>query len=331
MGLQPGQMNNTDRSAFVFSPSELGFERPVAQDGYAWWYVDGLSDDGAYGFTIIAFIGSVFSPYYAWARRRGRGTPYNHCTFNVALYGRDKRRWAMTERRLGSLHRAHDSVGIGRSAMKWDEKSGLTIIINERSMPWGRPVRGTIKLTPEAIFDTAYTLDEAGKHLWRPIGPRSRVEVSLDHPDLKWSGHGYFDSNFGDEPLESAFSTWDWSRTDHRAHTSVLYDSRDLAGKESRMSLRFRPDGSVEPFATQRKVALPRAFWRMPRATRAEHDGAISVVQTLEDSPFYTRSVLKTATPAGDVMSVHESLSMPRFTLPIVQAMLPFRMPRVLS
>ncbi len=43
--------------------------RPAAT---RWWYVDALSDDGRHGLTLIAFIGSVFSPYYAWARRRAR-------------------------------------------------------------------------------------------------------------------------------------------------------------------------------------------------------------------------------------------------------------------
>ncbi|PIY72746.1 MAG: carotenoid 1,2-hydratase, partial [Rhodobacterales bacterium CG_4_10_14_0_8_um_filter_70_9] len=31
--------------------------------------MDGLSDDGRHGITLIAFIGSVFSPYYYWAGR----------------------------------------------------------------------------------------------------------------------------------------------------------------------------------------------------------------------------------------------------------------------
>ena len=31
-----------------------------------------MSDDGQHGLTIIAFLGSVFSPYYAWS---GRGDP----------------------------------------------------------------------------------------------------------------------------------------------------------------------------------------------------------------------------------------------------------------
>ena len=41
---------------------------------------------------IIAFIGSVFSPYYAWS---GRTDPYNHCAINLALYGPRSSRWAM--------------------------------------------------------------------------------------------------------------------------------------------------------------------------------------------------------------------------------------------
>ena len=249
---------------------------------------------------------------------------------NVALYG-DTKRWAMTERRRGALQRDAQTLAIGPSALRWDEMKGLTITLDERTMPWAQTVRGTIRVRPTALFDTAYGLDAAGRHLWRPIAPMSQVEVKLDAPALSWSGHGYFDSNFGDEPLEAAFSTWEWSRTAHADQTSVLYDSRDIAGIENRMSLRFRPDGSVEDFEAPQRVELPRAFWRMPRSTRVAGDNAVSIASTLEDSPFYARSVLKNITALGAVMSVHESLSMPRFTLPIVQAMLPFRIPRVLG
>jgi hypothetical protein len=38
------------------------FDIDVPPDGYAWWYVDGISDDGARAISIIGFIGSVFSP-----------------------------------------------------------------------------------------------------------------------------------------------------------------------------------------------------------------------------------------------------------------------------
>jgi carotenoid 1,2-hydratase len=52
------------------------------------------------------------------------------------------------------------------------------------------------------------------------------------------------------------------------------------------------------------------------------------VRQTLEDGPFYARSILSTRVFGEDVPAMHESLSLDRFRKPWVQAMLPFRMPR---
>jgi carotenoid 1,2-hydratase len=69
-------------------PAGPGFALEVAHNGYAWWYIDAISDDGANGLTIIAFIGSVFSPYYKWARRKREADPMEHCALNVSLYGR---------------------------------------------------------------------------------------------------------------------------------------------------------------------------------------------------------------------------------------------------
>ncbi|MFM7611740.1 MAG: hypothetical protein ACKO9A_23080, partial [Alphaproteobacteria bacterium] len=62
-----------------FSATGLDFTLPVATRGYRWWYLDALSDDGAHGITIIAFLGTVFSPWYAFARRGGGGDSLNHC------------------------------------------------------------------------------------------------------------------------------------------------------------------------------------------------------------------------------------------------------------
>ena len=76
----------------------LRFDAPLAAGGYIWWYLDALSDDEAHALTLIAFVGSVFSPYYAWARQRGAADPVNHCALNVGLYGRRAARWSMTER-----------------------------------------------------------------------------------------------------------------------------------------------------------------------------------------------------------------------------------------
>jgi len=95
------------------------FDAPVARHGYRWWYLDALSEDGQHGITVIAFIGTVFSPWYAWSRRWGEGAPENHCCLNVALYGRPSR-WAMTDRRRSALVRSTDHLQIGPSSLSWD-------------------------------------------------------------------------------------------------------------------------------------------------------------------------------------------------------------------
>ena len=55
----------------------------------------------------------------------------------------------------------------------------------------------------------------------------------------------------------------------------------------------------------------------------------IIVIEQLEDTPFYQRAVLASGLFGQRVISVHETLNVPRLVSPIVQKMLPFRMPRL--
>ena len=52
------------------------------------------------------------------------------------------------------------------------------------------------------------------------------------------------------------------------------------------------------------------------------------VQQTLEDTPFYVRSVLEAGVLGERVTAVHETLDVARLVSVPVQGMLPFRMPR---
>jgi carotenoid 1,2-hydratase len=52
------------------------------------------------------------------------------------------------------------------------------------------------------------------------------------------------------------------------------------------------------------------------------------VISTLEDAPFYARSLIGHRVDGEDAISMHESLDLDRFANPVVKAMLPFRMPR---
>jgi carotenoid 1,2-hydratase len=278
--------------------------------------------------TVIAFVGSVFSPYYAAARRRGAADPAAHCAINAVLYGPRGKRWALTERGAAALQRSRDHLQIGPSAMRWDGTC-LEVEIDEITVPLPGRLRGRLRLYPAALTRDHYALDAGGCHHWWPAAPVARAEVSMQRPDLEWQGHAYFDTNGGSEPLENGFRDWDWSRaTLGDGGCAILYDTRALDGTERRLGLRFDGEGRATPFAAPAREALPATpIWRIGRGTGAER-GMARVQRTLEDTPFYARSLLATTLLGERVTAVHESLSMLRFRQRWVQVLLPFRMPR---
>jgi len=303
------------------------FDQPVPSRGYRWWYVDALSEDGAHGITVIAFIGAVFSPWYAWAHRRGAADPAEHCCLNVALYGHP-RRWAMTDRRAGALRREADTLAIGPSRLHWDG-TALTIDIEEVTAPLPSRLAGRVRVLPEAVSTRAFVLDAGGRHLWQPIAPRSRIEVAMTHPALRWSAPAYFDTNTGSAPLEEDFAAWDWCRAPLREETAILYNARRSDGSEQSLALRVRRDGGVEEFAPPPPARMARTRWLLPRPTRAE-GGAAQAVRTLLDAPFYARSEIRTRLLGEEAKAVHEYLDLKRFRSPLLYPMLPFRVPRAL-
>jgi carotenoid 1,2-hydratase len=304
------------------------FDQIVPHGGYLWWYVDGISDDGQHGITIIAFIGSVFSPYYLWANRKDFADPNNYCCINVALYSRGKKRWTMTERGKRFNDRDASNFKVGPSDLHWNGQS-LEINIKERAVPFGQKVIGKVKVHPEQLFNYSVPLDEQGKHRWGPLAPTSRIEVEFTEPQLKWSGHAYLDSNEGDEPINRPFLEWDWARSLLKdGSTAVMYDVREKNGREYLLALKFNQDGSITNFELGNRQTLPKTMWQIQRHIRSDKT-KVAVIQDLEDTPFYSRSVLQCTWLGEEVSCMHETLNVPRFSATIVQMMLPWRMPRL--
>ena len=306
----------------------LALREPVASGGYRWWYIDGVSDDGLHGLTLIAFVGSVFSPYYAWARRRGAADPRNHVAMNVGLYGALGHRWAMTERGSGRLAVAPEELVIGPSALRCDGRR-LQVSLDEVTAPLPSRIQGTVTVTPAALHTRRFALDEGERHYWQPVAPIARIDVQLQSPALSWRGHGYVDSNGGDEPIGNAFNCWDWSRAALAdGSAAMFYDITRRDGSTHLLSLRAGDSGKLEEFAAPPRVQLPHSGWRVARSTRSETAGGAKVQATLEDGPFYARSLVRSTIDGHSVLSVHESVSLERFRAPWVRALLPFKMPR---
>ena len=70
--------------------------------------------------------------------------------------------------------------------------------------------------------------------------------------------------------------------------------------------------------------AMPGSGWGVARSSRGLQQPRL--LATLESGPFYCRSLLRDADDGA--LTVHESLSLQRFSQPWVQVLLPFRMPR---
>ena len=308
----------------------LDFSKAVPPGGYLWWYVDAISDDGREAMTLIVFVGSVFSPYYHRARRRGVAAAEAHCAFNTILYGPGSRkRWSMTERSESALERSSDTYALGPSRIHWDGHS-LTAAVDERCVPFPRRMRGTIRITPEVMTGHSLQLDRAGHHRWHPIAPLAHVEIDFPGLRTRWSGHGYLDSNDGTEPLADGFTGWDWTRLRMDNDECVVrYEAREHQRQPHRLALRFTNDGSLINEASSPAGRLATtSVWRMPRRMPSGGDPH-QLLRTLEDTPFYARSLLEATIDGQHGRGLHESLCMQRFTRPWVQTLLPFRMPRI--
>jgi len=275
--------------------------------------------------AIIGFVGSVFSPYYAMARRFGTTDPENFCSINIGLYGDLGHRWTMTERPKKLLQRSRKQFIIGPSSMAWEDGC-LVIRINEFTVPLPSKVRGEVRLYPKVRSSHEAQLDPKGEHIWRPVAPVARVEAVFEKPNLSWSGTGYHDMNWGSVPLEESFSSWFWSRAATRNGAHIVYDRTLRDGSSAGFALEIDHAGLAREIPLPKPISLGTTLWQMRRPARADHP--VRVEATLEDSPFYTRSLIRTELGGEEVDVFHESLSLDRFRNPMIQAMLPFKMPR---
>lgn len=283
-------------------------------------------------------VGNVFSPWYARSRaeaaaRGAKADPLEHCTINVAVYGPRSATWALTERGAREVSRGPSHLTIGASNLRW-ERGELLIDLRERTSPFPslRPGRivGRVRVIPTVLHAAPLSLDEAGRHVWWAIAPLCRVEVELTEPALRWSGTGYHDANAGDAALEDDLHGWDWSRADVDGRPVILYDAtaRDGRRTRSRLARRYHPDGSAEIIEVPSVSPLGRTRWGIRRETRCDQGGAAEVARSLEDAPFYARSVLSTSLMGARVHAMHESVDLDRFASPWVRFLIPFRMRR---
>jgi len=300
------------------------FDIDVPAGGYAWWYIDGVSDDGLRAVSIIGFIGSVFSPWYHWS---GRGNPANNCCINVATYG-PQGRFAMTDRGENALRRSKDVLTVGPSKMAWQDGQLVIDISELSSLPLISRMRGQIRVMPSAVTSVELPLTTDGAHVWRPFAPTARISVNLEAKGWQFDGHGYFDSNFGTRPLEHDFSYWTWGRFPTQDGSTCFYDADRRDGTRLEASIAFDKNGLASLVDAPPRTPFKRTMWALRRETRADAGVIPRQIKPMLDAPFYSRSIVETQVNGEVVRGVHEALDLKRYGQPLLKPMLAMRVPR---
>ncbi|NNE87971.1 MAG: carotenoid 1,2-hydratase [Silicimonas sp.] len=283
-----------------------------------------MSHDGTKAVSVIGFIGSVFSPWYAWS---GRKNPQNNCCINVATYGRGGR-FTMTDRGTQALRQSEDTLEVGPSSMHWTG-SKLVISINEiSSPPLINRIKGTITVTPAAITGVELPLTQDDAHIWRPFAPISTISVDIDRSGWQWEGHGYFDANFGTRALEQDFSYWSWGRFPSKDGALSFYDAERRDGTQLDAAIGFDAEGNARHVDAPARAPFKRSAWTVRRETRTDPGTKARQIKPMLDAPFYCRSVVETTIDGAHLTGVHEALDLNRFASPLIKPLLAVRVPR---
>lgn len=234
----------------------------------------------------------------------------------------------MTDRGRSALRQTENTFTVGPSSLHWDG-SDLIIDIDEISAP---PiisrVRGQIRVTPKAMTNKELLLTNDGAHVWRPFAPISDITVELEATGWQWSGHGYFDSNFGTRALEEDFSFWTWGRYPTQQGAVCIYDAERRNGTTLDSAIGFTADGGMDYVAAPPRTPFKRSLWQVRRETRADQGTTPKQVLPMLDAPFYSRSAVQTTLHGETVTGVHEALDLNRFASPLLKPMLACRVPR---
>ena len=291
-----------------------GLQRlPEEPGGYRWYYAD-VTAGGLHAVAIF-LVGSIFSPRYSVAARRG-GTALGHCAVNFALYEGDTRlAWVLSE--YDGCAVVDGGLSIGRSRVQWRE-GGVRFEVDERTAPWGRPVKALLELTAESPAGEEVQLLRGQPHHWQPLMPRATATLEVPTHGVSSSGRGYHDTNHGAEPLGGGVPGWQWMRAHGSEATTVHY--RLHTGEQLRV-VANRAGVSLERSQSE-ELPQARTGWGLEVPGQLPTgEGRLPRGGLLESSPFYAR--FAAGQPGVDVMG--EAADFRRFHSPCIRWMAHFR------
>ncbi|MCP3058751.1 carotenoid 1,2-hydratase [Myxococcus sp. K38C18041901] len=290
---------------------------PGEAGAYRWFYADVTA--GPFSAVCIFMLGSLFSPRYSVAARRG-GRPMEYSAVNFALYHEGVRRlWVLSE----YPHAQMESPGrlrIGRSTLTYGEDGVVCMEVDDWTAPWGRPVSARLTLEPLTPMGEVVRLMPELPHYWQALAPRAKAKLEVSSLGVTAEGLGYHDTNHGEELLGERLAGWHWART-HREDTTVVdYHLPDGVAplRMTACSSGVRCERGEEPQSRPTVIT----GWGLRVPSRLESGNTVvGQARLLESSPFYAR--LEARKGALDCMG--EVADFRRFHSPFIRWMAHFR------
>ncbi len=290
---------------------------PEVAGAYRWFYADVTA--GPYSAVCIFMLGSLFSPRYSVAARRG-GRPLEHSAVNFALYHEGERRlWVLSEYAQAELE-APGRLRIGRSTLSYSDDGAVRMDVDDWTAPWGRPVRASLTMEPRTPVGEVVQLMPGLPHYWQPLAPRAEARLEVSSLGIEADGLGYHDTNHGEELLGARLSGWHWTRTHREDETVVDYHLPEGVAPLRMVAGACGVRCERGPNPESRPTNITGWGLRVPSRLQA---GNIVVGQPklLESSPFYARLEART----GPLDSMGEVADFRRFHSPFIRWMAHFR------
>ncbi|MBN9688428.1 MULTISPECIES: carotenoid 1,2-hydratase [unclassified Corallococcus] len=290
---------------------------PDMAGAYRWFYADVTA--GPYSAVCIFMLGSLFSPRYSVAARRG-GHPLAYSAVNFALYHQGVRKlWVLSEYPRVELQ-GPGRLRIGRSTLTHAVDGTVRMDVDDGTAPWGRPVRASLTLRPLTGRGPEVQLMPGLPHYWQPLAPRAEARLEVSTLGVSAEGMGYHDTNHGQELLGARLSGWHWARTHHANHTVVDYHLPDGVAPVRMVAGANGVVCERGPNPEARPTSLTGWGLRVPAKMHTGNE-VVGAPRLLESSPFYAR--LESRRDALDTMG--EVADFRRFHSPFIRWMAHFR------
>lgn len=287
-------------------------ELPTKSGAYRWYYADVTAGDVSAVFIFM--IGSIFSARYSASLKKG-GLPREHAAVNFALYEKGVRSlWVLTEYQAVSIDDGGRTLRIGNSSLQYED-GAMTMVVKDRTTPWGSPTEATVRFTPQAPLGEELRLVDGLSHHWRPICARGEARVTVPTQGIDVTGRGYHDGNHGDVALGSDLSGWEWTRTHHADRTAIHYQPW---GGSPAIDVTASPLDVTASRVASGALPSTRTGWGLRVPTSLGVGGAPAL---LESSPFYARLEAQ----SDEAQAIGEVADFARFHSPTIRWMANFR------